>query len=65
MLQCGSVSSCSFVLDLWGSPPEGSHVGHSSTVNIASFEEGLGRIMFVARALEHDRPFLRPLYKYI
>ena len=32
---------------------------------MASFEEGLGRIMFVAGALEHERPFLGPLYKFI
>ena len=25
-----------------------------------TFEEGLGRIMFVAGALEHERPFLGP-----
>ena len=30
----------------------------SATVHVASFEEGLGRIMFVAGALEHERPFL-------
>ena len=32
---------------------------------MASFEEGLGRIMFVAGALEHERPFLGPLYKFL
>ena len=32
---------------------------------MASFEEGLGRIMFVAGALEHERPFLAPLYKFL
>ena len=32
---------------------------------LASFEEGLGRIMFVAGALEHERPFLGPLYRFI
>ena len=26
--------------------------------------EGLGRIVFVAGALEHERPFLAPLYKF-
>ena len=35
------------------------------TVQIASFEEGLGRVMHIAGALEHERPFLAPLYKYI
>ena len=30
-----------------------------------TFEEGLGRIMFVSGALEHDRPFLGPLYKFL
>ena len=29
------------------------------------FEEGLGCIMFVAGALEHERPFLGPLYRFI
>ena len=32
---------------------------------MASFEEGLGRIMFVAGALEHERPFQAPLYKFL
>ena len=32
---------------------------------MASFEEGLGRIMFVASALEHERPSLAPLYKFL
>ena len=40
-------------------------IANSTTVNIASFEEGLGRIMFVAGALEHERPFLCPLYRFI
>ena len=40
-------------------------IAESDTVNMASFEEGLGRIMFVAGALEHERPFLGPLYKFI
>ena len=35
------------------------------TVHMASFEEGLGRVMYVAGALEHERPFLAPLYKYM
>ena len=32
---------------------------------MAAFEEGLGRIMFVVGALEHERPFLGPLYKFL
>ena len=40
-------------------------IADSDVVNMASFEEGLGRIMFVAGALEHERPFLGPLYKFI
>ena len=40
-------------------------VASSATVHMASFEEGLGRIMFVAGALEHERPFLGPLYKFL
>ena len=35
------------------------------TVHMASFEEGLGRVMYVAGALEHERPFLAPMYKYM
>ena len=35
-------------------------IASSSTVHMASFEEGLGRIRFVAGALEHERPFLGP-----
>ena len=40
-------------------------IATAPTVHMASFEEGLGRIMFVAGALEHERPFLGPLYKFI
>ena len=40
-------------------------VASSPTIHIKTFEEGLGRIMFVAGALEHDRPFLGPLYKFL
>ena len=32
---------------------------------MAAFEEGLGRIMCVVGALEHERPFLRPLFKFM
>ena len=34
-------------------------VASSSSVHMASFEEGLGRVMYVAGALENERPFLR------
>ena len=37
----------------------------SEFVHMARFEEGLGRIMFVAGALELERPFLGPLYKFM
>ena len=40
-------------------------IADSDMVNMASFKEGLGRIMFVARALEHERPFLGPLKRFI
>ena len=39
-------------------------VAGSATIHMGTFEEGLGRIMFVAGALEHERPFLAPLYKF-
>ena len=32
---------------------------------MASFEEGLDRVMFVVGALEHERPFLGPLYRFM
>ena len=35
------------------------------TVHMAKFEEGLGRVMFVTGALEHERPFVAPLYKFM
>ena len=40
-------------------------IASSATVHMASFEKRLGRIMFVAGALEHERPFLGPLYKFL
>ena len=40
-------------------------VASSPTIHMGSFEEVLGRIMFVAGALEHERPFLAPLYKFL
>ena len=30
-----------------------------------TFEEGLGRIIYVAGALEYERPFLAPLYMFL
>ena len=35
------------------------------TVHMAKFEEGLGRVMFATGALEHQRPFMAPLYKFM
>ena len=32
-------------------------VANAHTVNMSTFEEGLGRVMCVAGALEHERPF--------
>ena len=40
-------------------------VAASRTISMASFEEGLGRVMYVAGALEYERPFLAPLYKFL
>ena len=34
-------------------------------VHMRAFEDGLCRIMFVAGALEHERPFFGPLYKFL
>ena len=34
-------------------------------ISMAKFEEGLCRIMYVARPLEYERPFLAPLYKFL
>ena len=39
-------------------------VADSPTVHMSTFEE-LGRVMFVAGPLEHERPFLAPLYKFL
>ena len=36
----------------------------STSVN-GAFEEGLGWVMFVAGALEYERPFLGPLYRFM
>ena len=32
---------------------------------MAKFEEGLGRVVHVTGALEHERPFTSPLYKFM
>ena len=32
---------------------------------MAKFEEGLGRVVFVTGALEHERPFMAPLFKFM
>ena len=40
-------------------------VASSDSINTASFEEGLGRLMYVAGALEYERPFLSPLYSFL
>ena len=37
----------------------------STSVNRGAFEEGLGKVMFVAGALEYERPFLGPLYRFL
>ena len=40
-------------------------VASSDSINTASFEQGLGRLMYVAGALEYERPFLSPLYSFL
>ena len=40
-------------------------IASSTYVNMSRFEEGLGRIMFVARALEYEKPFMGPLYRFL
>ena len=40
-------------------------VAAAPVVNMASFEEGLGRVMYVVSALEYERPFLAPLYRFM
>ena len=40
-------------------------VAATTDVLISNFEDGLGRIMFVAGALEFGRPFLAPPYKFL
>ena len=40
-------------------------IAASTSVNVSTIEEGLGRGMFVAGALEKERPFLGPLYRFM
>ena len=40
-------------------------VAEASHVHTSTFEEGLGRVMYVAGALECERPFLSPLYRFL
>ena len=40
-------------------------VAQAGHINISTFEEGFGRVAYVAGALEHERPFLAPLYKFM
>ena len=40
-------------------------VADSDQVHMGRFEEGRGRIMFVVGALELERPFLGPLYRFM
>ena len=40
-------------------------VANERAVHMARFKEGLGRIAYVAGALEFERPFLAPLYKFL
>ena len=37
----------------------------SPTVHMASFEEGLGRIMYMTGALEYEGRFLAPLHRFL
>ena len=37
----------------------------STSVNVSTFEEGLGRVMYVAGAPEYERLFLGPLYRFM
>ena len=40
-------------------------VASSRTVHMASFEEGIGGVVYVAGALEYERLFLGPLYNFL
>ena len=55
-------------IEVWESSKEelsGSLTGPVKWRQQNNFEEGLGRIMYVAGALEFKRPFLAPLYKFM
>ena len=63
----GSVSNSYIALISLVSPNfvrSGSPVGLGN-INMTNFEEGLGRVMYVVGALEYERPFLAPLYKFM
>ena len=40
-------------------------IAGSDYVNTSRYEKGLGRIMYVAGALEYEKPFLGPLYRFL
>ena len=40
-------------------------IANSGYVHMSKFEEGLGRMMYVARASEYERPFLSPLCRFL
>ena len=40
-------------------------IGDSTSVNVSTFGEGLGRVMYVAGALEYERPFFGPLDRFM
>ena len=40
-------------------------IASAAYVNMDSFKEGLGKIAYVAGALEFERPFLAPLYRFL
>ena len=40
-------------------------IANSTFVNMSRYEEGLGRIMYVVGALECEKPFLGPLYRFL
>ena len=40
-------------------------VADSEHVHMTKFEEGLGRIMYVAGAVDYESPFLGPLYQFL
>ena len=40
-------------------------IANSTCVNMSQYEEGLGRIMFVAGALEYEKLFLGPLCRFL